>query len=87
MKAIASYLDNEDYYCHMNRFTISQFWEIIHFCAFSIVTRPTAFLSCKMSAKSFAKLMECAARKSNTTCIIISHYYYNCLYLFPTLAN
>ena len=71
MKGIPSYLDNEDYYCHMNRFTISQFWEIIHFCAFSIVT-PTAFLSYKMSANSFAKLMECAARKSDTTCIIMA---------------
>ena len=33
---------------------------------------PTAFLSCEMSANSFAKLMECAARKSNTTCTLLT---------------
>ena len=45
---------------------------MINFWAFSIVTA-TAFLSCKMSTNSFAKLMECAVRKRITsTCMLLT---------------
>ena len=58
----------------MNLFTNSQFWEIIHFCAFSIVTLTVnyCFMILQMPANSFSKLMQCAAGKSNTTCTLLA---------------
>ena len=70
MKGILSYVDTEANFERLliiatqtaSQFRNSENW-VIHFSVFPIVT----FLSCKMSANSFAKLMECAARESNTT--------------------